>query len=259
VPHGPLPPRGWVAAPEIVAQEIRLLWQEEEMPEELKSSPGYATFTLSPEAQAWVDGMLEVTDHQDKRGSLVIGRPKPVIPAEHRIVAPKPPAWSDRPVDIPAAETWRESPAPPPAAKPVPPPEPKEILPRPMPQIDPGVAVPLEPSPAASTQEVHRMPEVNSGAIAAPVDGGSNQATPVQPIPQIGGGRAARADRAPAASGAEPRAFPEIEPEAAPESEGLVHGVDEQAVRAIPEIGPHSGAEDEKIEPPGPRPMPDIG
>src|SRR5438270_13168329 len=112
--RGPLAPRGWVAAPELIAQEIRLLWQEEEMPEELKSSPGYSSFTLSPEAQAWVDGMLEVTDHQDKRGAIVIGRPKPVVPTEHRIIPAQAPVFQDVSGDVRAPDTIRERPAPPP-------------------------------------------------------------------------------------------------------------------------------------------------
>ena len=43
-------PQGWELAPQVIAQEIFLAWEEDEMPEELKQSPGYAPFTLSSES-----------------------------------------------------------------------------------------------------------------------------------------------------------------------------------------------------------------
>lgn len=71
---------GWVKAPPMVEQEIRAVWQEDEMPDEIRQAPGYHAFTLGTDSQDWVDSMAEVVDGS----GAVFGRPKPVILPQHR-------------------------------------------------------------------------------------------------------------------------------------------------------------------------------
>ncbi len=78
---------GWVKAPSEIELEIRTVWQEDEMPEEIKADPGYQPFTLGSDAQAWVDSMIEIADG----GSAVYGRPKSVAtPARRQLSTPPP-------------------------------------------------------------------------------------------------------------------------------------------------------------------------
>lgn len=93
-PRGPGP--GWVQAPPGVELEIRAVWQEDEMPAEVTSAPGYQPFTLGPDSQDWVDGMAEVVDG----GNAVYGRPKPVMPKTHRSLASTPPPTPNLPSPI---------------------------------------------------------------------------------------------------------------------------------------------------------------
>lgn len=81
-------PAGWERAPSAIELEIRAVWQEDDMPDELKSSPGYRPFTLGNEAQAWVDSMAEIMDG----GGAVYGRPRPATPIQRRSLASSPPA-----------------------------------------------------------------------------------------------------------------------------------------------------------------------
>jgi len=99
---------GWVRAPSEVELEIRTVWQEDEMPEEIKAGPGYQPFTLGSDAQAWVDSMIEIADG----GSAVYGRPKPVATAARRQLSTPPPSLppATRP-RIPAPTDPQPSPA----------------------------------------------------------------------------------------------------------------------------------------------------
>lgn len=177
-------PRGWVEAPGFVRDELELLWQEDEMPEELKQDPSYRPFTLSADAQEWVDSMSEVRELTGK-APKVIGRPKPAEVKEHRIVAapsstpksapvpsspasfPPPPSPQDRP-DYTRAEVealYRRVEEPPP--HPVPP--------RPMPEI-------REPAPerSAGTDKQRVSEEVATEGRVLPDIG--------EPRPNAGGG-----------------------------------------------------------------------
>src|ERR1700688_1856405 len=79
--------RGWAKAPPIVEAEIRAVWQEDELPDEITKAPGFRPFTLGLDSQEWVDSMAEVVDG----GNGVYGRPKTVIPTQHRELATPPP------------------------------------------------------------------------------------------------------------------------------------------------------------------------
>ena len=74
---------GWVKAPRDIELEIRSVWQEDEMPAEVKNDPNYLPFTLGLAAQEWVDSMTEIVDG----GQAVYGRPRPAAPAQHRSLA----------------------------------------------------------------------------------------------------------------------------------------------------------------------------
>jgi hypothetical protein len=114
--------RGWVKAPPIVESEIRAVWQEDEMPQEVTSSPGYLPFTLGQDSQAWVDSMSEVVDG----GNAVYGRPRPVAPPVRRQLAiPPPPS--------PAPPSQRSSR--PGQVAHQPPPSPVKRKPPPMPEV----------------------------------------------------------------------------------------------------------------------------
>src|SRR5436309_1730541 len=88
--------QGWVKAPSVIGSEIRAVWQEDEMPQEITGSPGYVPFTLGSDSQAWVDSMAEVVDG----GDAVFGRPRPAVPPVRRQLAtptPPPPAPAAHP------------------------------------------------------------------------------------------------------------------------------------------------------------------
>lgn len=150
---------GWVQAPSTVELEIRTVWQEDEMPEELTGSPGYLPFTLGAEAQAWVDSMAEVVDG----GKAVYGRPKPVAPPVHRALgtpAPTPPP-APRPLETapPAPRLG--------SLRATPPPRP----PQPMPEIagsDPVPPPQLAPRPRTLPKRVV-MPEIGKEPADEPV------------------------------------------------------------------------------------------
>lgn len=89
--RGPAIPPGWELAPSIAEQEIFLIWQEEDLPAELKDAPGHVSFTPSAETQAWIDSMIEVRELQAGKERHVVGRPAPrATPQPHRIVRPQP-------------------------------------------------------------------------------------------------------------------------------------------------------------------------
>jgi len=98
---------GWVKAPSGVELEIRTVWQEDEMPEEVKAGPGYQPFTLGSDAQAWVDSMIEIADG----GSAVYGRPKSVAATVRRQLTTLPPSLPPAPRPrMPAAPAGQASP-----------------------------------------------------------------------------------------------------------------------------------------------------
>jgi hypothetical protein len=195
-------PRGWVEAPEVVRNELELLWQEDEMPEELKQDPSYRPFTLSPDVQEWVDSMSEVRELSGKQPK-VIGRPRPVEVREHRIVATPPPA----PQSAPTPRTRTPSPHAPPSPpqdrpdytraeveaiyQRVEEPPPKPVPPRPMPEIqEPQPERSPETSKQRASEETVKparaLPEI--GEPRAKFDGRAQ--IPAAPrMPEIGGER----------------------------------------------------------------------
>ena len=96
--RGPSIPSGWVAAPGTVQAEVFLVWQEDELPDELKNAPGYVPFTLSPESEAWVRGMAEIKEIDGDKEKIVIGRPRPAAAVQHRsLIQPSTPPVEYRP------------------------------------------------------------------------------------------------------------------------------------------------------------------
>ncbi len=133
---------GWVKAPSGVELEIRTVWQEDEMPEEIRADPGYQPFTLGSDAQAWVDSMIEIADG----GSAVYGRPKSVATPARRQLSTLPPS-------LPPA-TRPHLPAPT-----VPPPVPGSCIRAPrllMPEIDEAP----RPSPVRTLPRRVLMPDI---------------------------------------------------------------------------------------------------
>jgi hypothetical protein len=145
---------GWIKAPPVVEVDIRGVWQEDEMPEEITGAPGYRPFTLSLEAQEWVDSMEEIVDG----GDAVYGRPKPAQAVVH-------PSLST-PSSAPAPAAARVVPSSPPTPAPAP------HVPRPlMPEIEsapPPRAVPPRPTmpdidaapPSRSPPKPRTMPDI---------------------------------------------------------------------------------------------------
>ncbi|MBV9281515.1 MAG: hypothetical protein JOZ41_15660 [Chloroflexi bacterium] len=165
---GPTIPSGWVEAPGFVRNELELLWQEDEMPEELKNAPGYTPFTLSADAQAWVDSMAEIRELLEGGEARVIGRPRPVATREHRIVAAPPPP----PPPAPSPPQYRapaERPAPPP------PPKPKPVPARPLPEIAPVAGVFDSPGPQPAHREPAAMPEIGGREPVPPQQSSSRR------------------------------------------------------------------------------------
>lgn len=80
---------GWFKAPRDVELEIQAVWQEDDMPPELKSDPSYVPFTLSANAQTWVDSMQDgqIVDG----GNGVYGRPRSLESIHHRSLSSSPP------------------------------------------------------------------------------------------------------------------------------------------------------------------------
>src|SRR5437660_591575 len=134
---------GWVKAPPVVEAEIRAVWQEDELPDEITKAPGFRPFTLGLDSQEWVDSMAEVVDG----GNGVYGRPKPVVAPQHReLTTPPPPlAPAPRAPSPPRYPSISYQPAPSPPPKP-------RIL---MPDIE-------ESSPAPKPHDT--MPEIDRKA-----------------------------------------------------------------------------------------------
>lgn len=181
-------PAGWVVAPAEVELEIRGVWQEDEMPDEIKQTPGYSPFTLGTEAQAWVDSMVDITDG----GDAVFGRPRPAAPpTPHRSLTAQPPPVavppsSPAPTASPASQTLRRPPPAPPYPQ-LPPPSPPRVL---MPDIDD-----VPPPPASSSTPRPVMPDIDSASPPArqrtlprrvlmpEIDGDDEQSKPKPPRP----------------------------------------------------------------------------
>src|SRR5579864_5724807 len=191
--RGPSIPSGWVQAPGDVQAEIFLVWQEDELPDELKNSPGYVPFTLSPGAEQWVRGMAEIKEIDGPKEKLVIGRPRPAAQIQHRpLIADPAPSW---PAPPPSAPTWQPSP---PAWEPsVPLWEPnmaaKEWIRRQAPRAAPdievrGLAAPPSTPEAPKQPAPHAPPAVGTSAQIEPVDAPS-ASTPGRAAPEIGGER----------------------------------------------------------------------
>ncbi len=181
-------PAGWVVAPPEVELEIRGVWQEDEMPDEIKQTPGYSPFTLGAEAQAWVDSMADITDG----GDAVFGRPRPAAPPtlHHSLTAQLPPVAvppSPAATSSPASQTVRRPPPAPPSPH-SPPPSPPRVL---MPDIN---DVPPPPA-SSSTPPRPVMPDIDSASPPArkrtlphrvlmpEIDGDDEQPKPKPPRP----------------------------------------------------------------------------
>ncbi len=159
----------WVKAPPLVELEIRGVWLEDEMPDEIKNAPDRVPFTLSPESQEWVDSMLEVKD----AGKYILGLPRPAAPVQHRPLGTQPAP----PAPPPAADTtWApfHAPSVPPPTTTYPPrlPVPDiEAAPKPSPVPErsrmPDIAdnrSPVAPKPSVDQEhpEQTRMPEIEN-------------------------------------------------------------------------------------------------
>jgi len=180
---------GWVKAPSGVELEIRTVWQEDEMPEEIRADPGYQPFTLGSDAQAWVDSMTEIADG----GSAVYGRPKSVVkPARRQLSTPSPSL-------PPAARPHLPAPTVPPPlpgsripARPVHLPSPGSSIPPPrllMPEIDEAP----RPSPVRTLPRRVLMPDIGEEEQHPPKpplmpDIGEEEPAPPKPplMPDIG-------------------------------------------------------------------------
>src|SRR5947209_3978114 len=182
--RGPSIPRGWVPAPGDVQAEIFLVWQEDELPDELTKAPGYVPFTLSPGAEQWVRGMAEIKEIDGPKEKLVIGRPRPAIQTQHRPLIPEPapsPPAAAGPGWEPSAPAWDAIPSP---AWDTPPPawEPhmaaKEWIRRQAPREPPAIAVrvdtaaPAEPEPRQRPAPPHPPPAI--GAPSPPAAGSAS-------------------------------------------------------------------------------------
>jgi hypothetical protein len=235
--RGPSIPSGWVAAPGAVRQEIFLVWQEDELPDELKNAPGYVPFTLSPESETWVRGMAEIKEIDGDKEKIVIGRPRPAASVQHRPliqepVAPAPaPSWTANaaPAPVPAWDSGIAA---------------KEWIRRQAPRDAPAIAVRTQT--AASTDQ-------DRDRVDRPA---------ARSLPSIGG--TARSEPTPAVRPPnQARAFPDIDSSSGGESPPAARP--ENRARALPDIGSSSGEE----PPPAagetqshrekPRRIPDIG
>ncbi|HEX6508146.1 MAG TPA: hypothetical protein VF221_10985 [Chloroflexota bacterium] len=169
---------GWEKAPPIVETEIRTVWQEDELPDEITKAPGFRPFTLGLEAQEWVDSMSEVVDG----GNGVYGRPKPVVPAQHRqLTTPAYPDYSPPVATPPTYPPVASPPVPPEKSRPSPPPKPRIL----MPDIDEEQS----PTPTPRTQ----MPDIDEPSPPPPprvlmpeVDDTSSAPQPRVLMPDVG-------------------------------------------------------------------------
>lgn len=205
--HGPRVPSGWVPAPDSVKEEILLVWQEDEMPEELKNAPGYVPFTLSPDAEGWLSGMAEIKELQDAGQTVIIGRPRPAAPRERRSLIPAPAAAPAPSADAPTGPLPVPSPAPDLSAK--------EWVRRQAPRNVPVIAdrdVAEPPPPAEPAREGARsLPDIGGEAPTT-----AREEPPrgtVRAVPQIGGEEGSPPEPAPAREqSVKPRSVPQIGP-----------------------------------------------
>lgn len=218
---------GWVKAPPVVEAEIRAVWQEDELPDEITQAPGFRPFTLGLDSQEWVDSMAEVVDG----GNGVYGRPKPVLAPQHRALttpAPPPPTPTPR---TPAPSRFPPASYQPPP--PSPPPKPRIL----MPDIDEASP---PPAPRHTIPEIDHQPPTKSHPVMPDIDEASPAPTPRPVMPEID---AATRPSKPHA------AMPDIEDSAPSRTRTLPKRV------VIPEIG------EEQQEAPNQHPptMPEIG
>lgn len=206
--HGPRTPSGWVQAPDSVKEEILLVWQEDEMPEEVKNAPGYVPFTLSPVSEDWLSGMAEIKELQDSDQTMIIGRPGPPVTRQRRSLIPTPAASPESSVDAPAT--------PPSVPAPVTHVSTKEWVRRQAPRNVPAIAEHDAPAPAPAPVQPR-----SEGARSLPDIGGEPSSTPprerpresVRSAPQIGDHDSAPDVSAPAKEHSEtPRQVPQIGP-----------------------------------------------
>lgn len=161
----------WVKAPPLIELEIRGVWLEDEMPDEIKNAPGRVPFTLSAESQEWVDSMLEVKD----AGKYIVGLPRPAAPVHHRPLGAQP---TPPPSPLPAAGvTWtgfRTPDVPPPATTNPSRPPISDIEAAPMPPVAKRSRMPdiaddrpretPQPNPVQQRPRQTRMPEIETEA-----------------------------------------------------------------------------------------------
>jgi hypothetical protein len=208
--RGPSIPSGWVAAPGDVQAEIFLVWQEDELPAELKDSPGYVPFTLSPGAEDWVRGMAEIKELDGPKEKIVIGRPRPAAAVQHRplLAEPAPPSavpapMYPTPIAAPAWDTGIAA---------------KEWIRRQAPRAAPDVAVRTrtavsEVSGPAKRDAPHSMPAIGGSATRPPDATREKPAATVRALPDIGAsGERAKpaADERLAEDREKPRRVPDI-------------------------------------------------
>jgi hypothetical protein len=229
---------GWVQAPPLVELEIRGVWQEDELPDEIAQSPGHRAFTLGSESQDWVDSMEEIVDG----GDAVYGRPKTVSPRAHPSLATLPPPASQAsPAPAGPAYVWPS--AQDPDQRRAPPAKPRIL----MPDIDAGAA-PVKPSPPPRPPR-DPMPDIDAGPAA--VKPSPPTRAPRDLMPDIDGGSAPNSGRSQSGSHA---AMPDIGGESAPVPR----------TRTLPRrvLVPDIGGDETPSQTQGSRPganMPDIG
>ena len=205
--RGPTIPHGWELAPSTVEQEVFTLWQDEDMPAELKDAPGHVPFAISAESEAWIDSMIEVRELIQGKERHVVGRPRPFAAQPlHRITgglqppAPSPPAppplaplptVTNTRTEPSRAEVWKTEPEPPPM--------PEIVLGRSLTMRRPPPAD--APPPPKSEEPV--MPEVGGGGQSRPARKKDEIPTPPAAappprrsegplMPEVGGGGQSR-------------------------------------------------------------------
>jgi hypothetical protein len=229
---------GWVQAPPLIELEIRGVWQEDELPDEITQSPAHHAFTLGSESQDWVDSMEEIVDG----GDAVYGRSKTVSPRAHPLLAtPPPPAPQASPARAGPTYVWPSAQGP--DQRRAPPARPRVL----MPDIDAGAA-PVKPPPAPRAPR-DLMPDIDTGPAA--VNPSPPTRAPRDLMPDIDAGAAPN----PARSSSGPRtAMPDIGGESAPvpRARTLPRRV------LVPDIGGEEKPSQTQASGPGPN-MPDIG
>lgn len=211
--HGPSIPAGWVPAPDDVKEEIHCVWQEDEMPDEVKNAPGYLPFTLSPGSEQWLAGMAEIRELQGSEGSVIIGRPRPSAPRAHRSLIPDPSPPLSPQTSPTVSSSVPQPPKPPQPAGPSI--SPKEWVRRQAPRNVPAISESestVSPSVPAEAKraKVRTLPQIGSeerSEAALPLEKRDRAAS----APQIGGSDARQ--RPPATERSDrPRSVPQIGP-----------------------------------------------